>query len=223
MRVIGLTGGIASGKSTVAEILAGLGVPVIDADQLARAVVAPGEAALAAIVAAFGEEVINPDGSLNRTALGAIVFADPAARKRLEAITHPAIARLAEARLAELRQQGASVAIYLAPLLIEAGVTRRVDEIWVVYADRETQLGRLMARDGSTREQAERRLAAQMPMEEKAKQGRVVIDNRGSREELERRVREVWARELRRRAEEGSTGNEWAGSSAADQQEKPER
>jgi dephospho-CoA kinase len=208
MRVIGLTGGIASGKSTVAEILAGLGVPVIDADQLARAVVAPGEPALAAIVAAFGEGVLNPDGSLNRPALGAIVFADPAARKRLEAITHPAIARLAEARLAELRQQGAPVAIYMAPLLIEAGVTGRVDEIWVVYADRETQLGRLMTRDGSTREQAERRLAAQLPMEEKAKQGRVIIDNRGSREELERQVRAVWARELHRLGEGGSTGKE---------------
>lgn len=207
MRVIGLTGGIASGKSTVAEILAGLGVPVIDADQLARAVVAPGEPALAAIVAAFGEGVINPDGSLNRPALGAIVFADPAARKRLEAITHPAIARLAEARLAELRRQGAPVAIYMAPLLIEAGVTRRVDEIWVVYADRETQLGRLMARDGSTRQDAERRLAAQLPMEEKAKQGRVVIDNRGSREELERRVREIWARELQGTHDERSGGN----------------
>ncbi|HTG81981.1 MAG TPA: dephospho-CoA kinase [Geobacteraceae bacterium] len=194
MRVIGLTGGIASGKSTVANILARLGAAVVDADQLAREVVAPGEAAYRELVAEFGEAILKPDRTIDRPTLGKIVFADPAARKRLEAITHPAIGRMAEQRLAELKQAGAEIVFYVAPLLIEAGITSRVDEVWVVYLDEPTQLERLIVRDGISREDALRRLAAQMPMDEKKKYGTVVIDNRGTPEETERRVKEAWER-----------------------------
>lgn len=196
MRVVGLTGGIASGKSTVARMLEKLGAVVIDADQLAREVVMPGMPAYDAIVEAFGATVLNPDRTINRAALGSLVFSDPAARRRLEGITHPAIGRCAESRLAELRAEGTPVAVYMAALLIEAGVTDRVDEIWVVYLDREGQVERLMRREGVDREDALRRIASQMPMEEKRGYGKVVIDNRGALEDTERQVRQAWEREL---------------------------
>ena len=200
MRIIGLTGGIASGKTSVAALLERLGAAVVDADLLAREVVEPGEDALGAIVAAFGAGVLNGDGSLNRAALGEIVFADPAKRRVLEGITHPAIRARAEEHLARLREAGAQTVFYVAPLLIEAGNSDRVDEIWVVYLDRESQLARLMARDSLEREAALRRIASQMPMEEKRLLGRVVIDNRGSREELEARVLRLWREEVLKEA-----------------------
>ncbi|RII26442.1 MAG: dephospho-CoA kinase [Geobacter sp.] len=196
MRVIGLTGGIASGKSTAAKILAELGAAVIDADQLARDVVRPGEPAHRAIVAAFGTSVLNDDGTINRAALGNLVFADAAARSRLEAITHPAIALRAKELLTELRRRKTPLAIYMAPLLIEAGIIDRVDEIWVVYVDRETQLRRLMLRDGLSETGALQRIASQMPMEEKRERAQVVIDNRGTEEEMVRQIREIWERKI---------------------------
>jgi dephospho-CoA kinase len=196
MRIIGLTGGIASGKTSVALLLERLGGTVVDADRLAREIVEPGEEALAGIVAAFGDQVLNSDGTLNRAALGEVVFADPAARHTLEAITHPAIRRRAEERLAQLQQAGVETAFYVAPLLIEAGITSRVHEVWVVYLDQQTQLERLMARDGLGEEAALARIASQMPMEEKKRLGRIVIDNRGSREELEAQVLRLWREEI---------------------------
>ena len=168
MRVIGLTGGIASGKSSVARMLEHMGAVIIDADMLAREVVAPGEPAYQAIVEAFGKDILNPDRSINRGILGRLVFADPEARRRLESITHPAIGRRAEEQLVELRLQGTLVVFYVAPLLIEAGVTSRVDELWVVYVDNETQLKRLMERDGLSREEGLRKIATQMPMDDGA-------------------------------------------------------
>ena len=201
MRIIGLTGGIASGKTSVAEMFERLGVAVVDADRLAREIVEPGERALAGIVAAFGERVLNGDGTLNRAALAEIVFSDQGARRTLEAITHPAIGLRAEERLARLREAGVSTAFYVAPLLIEAGIASRVDEVWVVYLDRETQLERLMARDGLGREAALLRIASQMSMEEKRLLGRIVIDNRGSRQELEAQVLRLWREEILKRAE----------------------
>jgi dephospho-CoA kinase len=198
MRIIGLTGGIASGKTSVANYLARLGAQVVDADLLAREIVEPGEPALAAIVAAFGEAVLNREGTLNRAALGEIVFSDPAARRTLEAITHPAIWARADQKLARLRETGVATAFYVAPLLIEAGNAGRVDEIWVVYLDRESQLARLMARDSLGREAALSRIASQMPMEKKKRLGKVVIDNRGTREELEAQVARLWREEVTR-------------------------
>lgn len=197
LRIIGLTGGIASGKSSVARILERLGGVIIDADQLARESVAPGDPAYLAIIAEFGEGILNSDRTLDRKALGKIVFADPAARHRLERITHPAIARLAEMKLAALRETGTPVVIYMAPLLVEAGVTSRVDEVWVVYADRETQVARLMLRDGISHAEALQRIAAQMPMAEKRTYGKVVIDNSGTPEETELQVKDIWEKELK--------------------------
>ncbi|HBG04675.1 MAG: dephospho-CoA kinase [Geobacteraceae bacterium GWC2_58_44] len=199
MRLIGLTGGIASGKSSVALLLERLGAAVVDADRLAREVVEPGEEALQRIAAAFGERVLNSDGTLNRAALGEIVFADQQARRTLEAITHPAIKRRAEERLARLREAGVETAFYVAPLLFEAGRAAGFSEIWVVYLERETQLERLMARDGLDREAALARMASQMPMEEKRRLGSRVIDNGGSREELEAQVLRLWREEIQKR------------------------
>jgi dephospho-CoA kinase len=196
MRIIGLTGGIASGKSSVASMLERLGAPVVDADLLAREVVQPGEPALDEIAASFGTKVLNPDGSLNRAALGAIVFADPQARRTLEGITHPAIRALADRKLARYRESGTPVVFYVAPLLIEAGSAARVDEIWVVYLNRERQLERLMARDGLGRDEALQRIDSQMPMEEKRRLGQVVIDNCGSPEELAAQVEGLWKERL---------------------------
>ena len=196
MRIIGLTGGIASGKSSVAVLLERLGAAVVDADRLAREVVEPGEPALSAIVAAFGRSVLKSDGTLNRAALGEIVFADPAARRKLEGITHPAIRLRAKERLDRLRDAGVQTAFYMAPLLFEAGTASGFEEIWVVYLDRETQLERLMARDGLSRQAALARIASQMPMEEKKLLGKVVIDNGGSREELEALVKRLWRKEI---------------------------
>jgi dephospho-CoA kinase len=197
LRIIGLTGGIASGKSTVARLLERAGGVIIDADQLAREVVSPGEPAYLAIVAEFGEGILNSDRTLDRRSLGKIVFADPESRRRLERITHPAIAQLADKRLATLREAGTPVVFYMAPLLIEAGVTSRVDEVWVVYADRETQVARLMQRDGISRKEALQRLASQMSMTEKSTYGKVVIDNRGTPEETERQVKDIWEKEIK--------------------------
>ncbi len=191
MRVIGLTGGIASGKSTVADIITGYGLPVIDADQLARDAVLPETPGLRQIVAAFGSEVLKDDGSLDRAVLAEKIFSEPAARGILEAILHPLIKELAEKSLEELRRQGVPAAFYMAPLLIEAGVTGRVDEVWVVYVDRETQLERIRRRDSLNRKDAEKRLAAQMAMDEKRRYGRIVIDNSGDLQELRDRVAAV--------------------------------
>jgi len=196
VRIIGLTGGIASGKNLVARILEGLGGVIIDADHLAREVVTPGEPAFHAVVAEFGEKVLNSDGTIDRKALGRIVFSDPAARLRLERIIHPAVANKAEQRFAALKGAGTRVVIYVSPLLIEAGATSRVDEIWVVYVDRKTQAERLMKRDGISRKEAMLRLSAQMPMDEKRAYGKAVIDNSGTPEETERLVRKIWEREI---------------------------
>ena len=195
-RVIGLTGGIASGKSTVARILESLGALIIDADMISREVVVPGETAWHAIVTQFGDRVLNPDRTINRQALGQLIFADPQARRQLETITHPAIARRAEEKLARCRKESVPVVFYVAPLLIEAGRTAIVDELWVVYADETTQMERLMLRDGIGADDARSRLASQMPMEMKKKYGRVVIDNRGTERELEQKVRDVWEKEI---------------------------
>jgi dephospho-CoA kinase len=196
MKIIGLTGGIATGKTTVAHFLEELGAVVIDADQLARDIVAPGSSSLARVVELFGPAVLAPDGSLDRQALRGLVFGDPPKRKQLEAIMHPAIKELALQRLAAARAGGAQVAVYMAPLLIEAGATDRVDEIWVVTLRPEVQRERLMARDRCSREQAEQIIAAQMPLAEKEGYGVVVIDNSSSQEETRQQVQAAWRQRI---------------------------
>ena len=196
MRIIGLTGGIASGKTTVARMLAELGAIIVDADQISREAVMPGSAALAALVEEFGSDILLPDGTLDRARVARTVFHDPAARKRLEAILHPAIRQLADQKLTELRKVGTEVVLYVAPLLIEAGAVSRVDEIWVVHVDQATQISRLMSRDGLTEQEALQRIAAQMPMEEKRKYGKVVIENGQGIDQTAKQVKQIWEREV---------------------------
>ncbi|MCB1624308.1 MAG: dephospho-CoA kinase [Pseudomonadales bacterium] len=173
---IGLTGGIASGKSTVANLFAALGVPLIDTDVLAREVVAPGTAGLRAIVEHFDASVLNSDGSLDRAALRARVFADPQERRWLEALTHPAIRALMEMRAAAA---GGPYQIIAIPLLAETGRDDRVDRVLVVDCDPALQIARLQARDGSTLQEASRILAAQASREQRLAIADDVITNDG--------------------------------------------
>ena len=196
IRVIGLTGGIATGKSAVARFLEEQGAVVIDADQLSREAVSPGSRALEHIVTLFGEGMLLPDGGLDRKRLGRVVFADADKRRDLEEILHPEIRRLAEERIASLAAEGQRVVFYMAPLLIESGASDRVDEIWVVTVRPEVQRERLMLRDGIGREEAERIISSQMPLAEKERHGRIVIDNSGTQEQTRRLVADIWAKEI---------------------------
>lgn len=204
MKVIGLTGGIASGKSYVASVLESCGAVIIDADELAREVVAPGEPAYQDIVEAFGKRMVRSDGSLDRAALGRLVFADPAARKILEEITHPHIAKRAAQRIERERVRGTPVLFYMVPLLIEANLTSMVDEIWLVFVDRDLQLERLIARDAISREEALRKMSAQMPLDEKTAYADVIIDNSGLPEETAHSVKNEWKGLLARLSSAGS-------------------
>lgn len=188
-RVIGLTGGIASGKSAVAAILRRLGVPVVDADQVAREVVAPGSPALDRVREALGDEALGPDGTLDRDAVARLVFADPEQRRRLEAVLHPAIAARSAELLRGLAEAGHPVVAYEAALLVETGRHRDLDALLVVAARPETQAARLMARDGIDAAAASRRLEAQLPLADKVAVADVVIHNDGDWESLERAVR----------------------------------
>lgn len=194
MRIIGLTGGIASGKSTVSAMLAELGAYIVDADRLARRVVEPGEPAWQEIVDWLGQGVLLDDGVLDRGKIGAVVFADAAARKRLEAITHPRIRAEMCSQVAVAAEQGFSVAVLDVPLLFEAGWDKMVDETWVVAVDAATQLERLTRRDGMIRGDAEARIAAQMALADKVRLADVVIDNSKDVESTRRQVQIAWQR-----------------------------
>jgi dephospho-CoA kinase len=187
LRVIGLTGGIGSGKSTVARTIAERGIPIIDADQLAREATEPGSPALREIAAAW-PQAIDADGRLNRRRLGQIVFGDAQARGRLEAIIHPAIVALSTARAAALAAQGHRVGFYEASLLVETGRYQELDGLVVVDAPEAVRVARVMARDGITEAEVRARIAAQMPMAAKRRVATVVIENEGDREALRARV-----------------------------------
>ncbi len=174
--LVGLTGGIASGKSTVAELFAALGAGIIDTDLIARELVVPGSEALAAIVARFGREVLTPEGTLDRRRLREIVFADPARRRELEAILHPAIRETALARAAE---SDAPYVVFVVPLLFETGFDRLVDRSLVVDCPEPVQIERLVARDGISAEKARAMLDAQLPRSERLAAADDVIDNSG--------------------------------------------
>ena len=192
--LVGLTGGIATGKSTVSTMLRGLGAEIIDADRLARQVVEPGQPAWREIVEEFGRDVLSPDGTLDRKKLGAIVFADPARRRRLEAITHPAIRARVKARVDELAARDfTGLAFYDAAILIEALGHQDMDRILVVMTDEATQVARLRGRDGTDDAEGRRKIASQMPLAEKAKLADYVIDNSGDREATAEEVRRVFA------------------------------
>ena len=192
--LVGLTGGIATGKSTVAAMFRALGGVVIDADLLAREVVEPGEPALAEIAREFGPGVLKADGQLDRKALGVIVFADDGRRRRLEAITHPRIRERLARRLDELGAQGfRGLVFYDAALLVESDGWRAMDRVIVVAADESTQIARLTARDGISRDDAVRRVRSQMPLRRKARLAHYVINNSGERAGTRAQVREVHA------------------------------
>lgn len=178
-RVVGLTGGIGSGKSTVARLLAEHGAAIIDADLLAREAVAPGSPALAQVVARFGDEVLTADGALDRPRLGARVFGDEAARRALNAIVHPEVARLAGERIQALVAAGAPLVVYDVPLLYENGLEKVLPEVIVVDAPLEVRYARIAARDGLDRAAIAARIAAQLPLEEKVRRADHVIDNGG--------------------------------------------
>jgi len=191
---VGLTGGIGSGKSEVARRLAEHGAVLIDADVAARKVVEPGSPGLAQVAGAFGDEVLRPDGSLNRERLGEIVFGDPGLRAKLNAIVHPLVREwMQEAERAAVQADGDAVVVHDVPLLAESRGTAGFDAVIVVDVPPDLQLERLVSRRGMPVEQARARMAAQAGREQRLAVADLVIDNSGSLDDLDRRVAEVWA------------------------------
>lgn len=197
MLKVGLTGGIGSGKSEVSRRLAARGALLVDADVLARDAVAPGSDGLATVVTAFGSGVLDADGSLDRAALGRIVFGDPEARRRLEAIVHPRVRALAEAAFAAAPYD--AIVVHDVPLLVEAGLHRDYDVVLVVAADPEVQLRRLVESRGMSAEDAAARIAAQAPLADKLAVADLVIWNNGDLGLLGAEVDRVWRALLTRR------------------------
>ncbi len=204
MIVAGLTGGIASGKSTVAEILRKAGAVIIDADRIARQVVAPGLPAWREIRDLFGDGILQPDGAIDRAALGAIVFNDAPLRRRLEAIVHPRVgAEIAAQMQRAAQEQPDAVVIMDIPLLFETDRTQGLAEIIVVFTPESIQRQRLMARDHLSPEAAEARIRSQMPMAEKVRRATLTIDNSGTPAETERQALAVF-QHLMQRARKGA-------------------
>lgn len=191
MKLIGLTGGIASGKSTVSAILRRLGAQVIDADALAREIVKPHQPAWNEIVTRFGKEILQSDQTLDRKKMRKLVFDEPSARKQLEAITHPKIRRLAQEKIAESAATGAPLVVYEAPLLFETGIHLWLRPVILVACDTAVQKQRLRLRDNLTEAEIEQHLRAQMNLEEKRKLADYVIENNGTPEELESTVKRL--------------------------------
>ncbi len=202
MLVVGLTGGICSGKSTVARMFERRGAVVIDADRIAHQLQEPGQLVYEKIVQAFGLDILKEDGSIDRVKLGAQVFQDPEKRRLLEGIMHPAIVQACEARIQGAKAEGALVCLVDAALIIEAGRHERFQRLIVVAAPEALQLKRLMERDGLSHEEALARLRAQMPLQEKKRYAHYIIENAGPLEETERQVEEVWERLLAEAKEE---------------------
>ncbi len=193
MILIGLTGGVATGKSTVAKMFKKCGAVVIDADVLAREVVQPGKPAWRDIVQTFGTGLLNSDRTINRRALGSIVFSQPAKRRRLERIIHPRVAR-EQQRLTRqaARKDSDAVVIYDVPLLFEAGIDKRVGKIVVVTADRETQIARISKRNGLSRSEALQRIRSQMPMSRKCRRADFVLDGAKDKRRLKKDVSKIY-------------------------------
>ena len=196
MLVLGLTGGIACGKSTISLTLKELGAVIVDGDVLSRELTAENGPALPDIRRAFGDDVFHPDGSLNRRALGSVVFADGKARATLDGIMQPLLLTLILRDMEDARNSGAAVCVLDMPLLYEKGLERLCDRVWCAYVPRETQLERLMQRDGFTREEAEDRLRSQLPAEEKAARADVVIDTSGPMDYTKEYVISLYAQEV---------------------------
>ncbi len=188
---IGLTGGIASGKSTVAKMIQKSGLVVVDADEIAHEIVAKGTEGLSAVIKTFGEKMLQADGSLNRKALGAIIFSDPKKRQLLESITHPLIKAEVQKRKGQLQQQGVNLAFYDVPLLFEKKLEKEFDKIVVVTILPNLQQERMSQRDQLSSQQIAKRLESQLPLSEKEKLADFVLINNGSLPELEIQVKQL--------------------------------
>ena len=191
-RVIGLTGGIGSGKSTVSRYLGELGAVIIDADKLGHEIYLPNTDTWRELVNTFGKEILTADDKIDRKKLGAIVFNNPEKLKRLNAIVHPRMFEMAKQRIDECRRKGIKVVILDAPILFETNWTPLVEEVWVVVANEANVIKRAMARSGLTEEQVRSRIASQMSNAERIKRAQVVIHNDGSAEDLRKKVKELW-------------------------------
>jgi dephospho-CoA kinase len=196
-RLVALTGGIATGKSTVAEMLQELGARLVDADQLARQAVAPGSEGLRAVVARFGPEMLTKDGQLDRKRLAELVFRNPRERAALEAIVHPIVAELSREAIRAAAGAGAPLIVYDIPLLFEVGRAGEFSTIVLAYLRPELQLKRLMERSGLSEPEARARIAAQMPIDDKCELATWVVDNSGTREQTRSQVFDLWQKELR--------------------------
>jgi len=200
MLVVGLTGNIGSGKSTVARNFKELGARVVDADQVGRDVVAPGTPALQKIVQYFGPGILQPDGTLDRPQLAQIVFNDADALKQLNSMTHPAIGDVLAKAIADYKNNpDTPLLIIEAAVLIESGLYKLVDEIWLVTVNKTTQIQRVMQRDSATAAQVASRLASQLPQEDILPCAARVIDNSGAPEDTLKQVRQIWSEVLDRR------------------------
>ena len=197
MKVIGLTGGIGSGKSTVSRFLGEMGAVVLDADKVGHQAYQPGTETWKELVAAFGEDIVAPDSTIDRRKLGAIVFADPEALAHLNRIVHPRMFDMMKARIEEYRGQGTEVVVLEAAILLEANWTPLVDEVWVTVASEPTVVKRTRERTGLPEEQIKARIRSQLSNEERSQQAKVVITNDGDLEELRVKVAELW-QELRK-------------------------
>ena len=193
MRTIGLTGGIACGKSTVSKELRCLGAPIIDADAIAHALAQPKQPLFNAYVERFGSAIVSAGGTLDRAAIGRLVFADPSLRAEIDAIAHPLIRAAAEEQLRAAAEEGAAVAVLDVPLLFEAGWDALADETWVVALPPAEQLARLLSRETAmTEDEARARIAAQMALAEKCARADVIIDNSGTKEETRKYIEKLW-------------------------------
>lgn len=192
MLTIGLTGGIGSGKSTVAQWFQKQGVPVLDADKAVHHLLQSDLTIISKLIHEFGPEILGENGQINRSKLGKRVFSDEDARKRLERIVHPSVVERMKDERAALRDTGTKVCVWDVPLLFETGLEQFVDEVWVVWVPRDLQILRVLARDKLSRGEVEARMAAQGSLDEKRKRADVVIDNSGSELETERQLEKVW-------------------------------
>jgi dephospho-CoA kinase len=195
MKIIGLTGNIASGKTEVAKMFKDLGAKIIDADKIAREVVEPGELAWQEIVEKFGSDILNSDGSINRKKLGGIIFNDDKKREQLNRITHPRIMTKIKETIDNYKKENVKLVIIEAALIVErGGLLNLIDELIVVSTDEETQIERIMTRDGLQRDEALSRIESQMPISEKTKHATYIIDNSGSLGETRKQVEGIWER-----------------------------
>ena len=194
MRVIGLTGGIGSGKSTASRFLAELGAAVIDADKVGHELLKPNTKIWQQLAAAFGKQILTSNGEINRKKLGRLVFGNPRRLDLLSQLMHPEIKKAVKVQLLEYQRQGASVAILEAPLLVEAGWTELVDEVWVTTASETTVLKRLKQQLGLSRKESLARIRSQLPLEERLKHADVVLNTELALDELRAKINELWQR-----------------------------